>query len=132
MSDVIEIGKEQAIALLKRAVEEKGEDFVYAPNANSTDKSCTYEAGGQPSCIVGYALSYVGVPVEKLAALDNADDTHQIFATGIKFLSEDGVLEEIAGVTLTPQAQDILTKAQAYQDDGESWGGSVRAAEELA
>ena len=62
------IDRDEAIALLERAVNEKGADYVYPDKIN-----CLYADGNRPGCIVGHALSYVGVSVDQLARLDHAE-----------------------------------------------------------
>jgi hypothetical protein len=82
MTEVIEIGKEQAIALLERAVQEKGADYTYTPiRVASYGEKCLYATPDKaaPSCIVGHALAYVGVPVEKLFKLDHLGDIGAIY-----------------------------------------------------
>jgi hypothetical protein len=142
MTDIIEIGKEQAIALLERAVQEKGADYQYSPTEGQHGPTCAYadKRNDVPSCIVGHALAYVGVPVDVLKLLDNADngwgDTdiyyepqvegHEVPAdTSISELADSGALEEIAGVRLTREAENIFAIAQFRQDNRATWGIAV-------
>jgi hypothetical protein len=150
MSDVIEIGKEQAVALLERAVAEKGADYEYQPVPHpNRGTQCQYQFDGAPSCIVGHALVYAGVPVETLVKLDKADewwneeheaadniddeerDWHYVDATDIETLADAGVLTEVAGIRLTPEAEKIFLAAQQKQDSKVQWGKAVEAAKAL-
>jgi hypothetical protein len=139
MTDVIEIGKEQAIALLERAVQEKGADYQYSPTEGSHGPTCAYadHRNDVPSCIVGHALAYVGVPVDTLKILDNADNVnfdgfepqnedHEVPSdTSITELVDSGALEEIAGVRVTLEARNIFAIAQFRQDNRATWGIAV-------
>ena len=88
----IELTDEEAVALLQRAVEEKGADYVYEhptytdPETNEEveDSTCFYfdPGAGTPSCIVGHVLAYKGVTMEEIDG-DNADTTvDNLFANG--------------------------------------------------
>jgi hypothetical protein len=145
MTEVIEIGKEQAIALLERAVQEKGEEYVYTPiRVEHMGEKCLYATADKsaPSCIVGHALAYVGVPVEKLFELDHIGDMGAIYELNRESLNRDEysgdeyrvnvptALEEIAGVHLTDEAEDLFTEAQSAQDGGKTWGESIQRAKD--
>jgi hypothetical protein len=152
MSDVIEIGREQAVALLERAVAEKGADYKYTPVPHPTRGSqCQYQFDGAPSCIVGHALTYVGVPVEALVKLDTAegwwndefennnpvedeDDEDRgwyVEATDIESLTDSGALTAATNVVLTREAERIFLQAQTKQDNNTPWGEAVEAAKAL-
>lgn len=142
MTEVIEIGKEQAIALLERAVQEKGAEYQYRPTEGEHGPTCAYadKRNDVPSCIVGHALAYVGVPVDTLRILDNADngwgdrdityepqvEGHEVpVDTSITELVDSGALEEIAGVRVTLEARNIFAIAQFRQDNRATWGIAV-------
>jgi hypothetical protein len=139
MTEVIEIGKEQAIALLERAVQEKGADYTYtAIRVASYGEKCLYATPDKaaPSCIVGHALAYVGVPVEKLFELDHLGDIGAIYELNTTPIHEDydedtpTALVEIAGVHLTNEAEELFTEAQGNQDSGKTWGESLQRAKD--
>lgn len=105
------INRKLALELLDRAVKEKGEEYI-VPH-------CVYFADqGSPACIVGHALSYVGVESDNfLGSMGN----HEI----ITDLSAD-----FLGVELTPKAYKVFARAQEIQDGREkenpSWGNAVK------
>lgn len=142
MANIV-IEKEQAIELLNRAVEEKGADYVYPRGGlgenSGDDKVCAYERNGAPSCIVGHVFSYLGVPVETLAVLDQQSlsavtDLTRSVPTWIDDEEVHGVpkgevpLSVLAGIQIDPDALGILRRAQADQDGGIPWGKAVQYA----
>jgi hypothetical protein len=99
---------DEAVELLERAVKDRGKDYTYPAELLGTN--CVYFKNGQPSCIVGYVLSYKGVREEDLDSYENGS-------------SVDGL--EITG---DHRAAVLLEWVQAYQDQGISWGESVELA----
>lgn len=96
-----EITMDEAVSLLRRAVEEKGADHT---------ESCVYFAEpGVPRCIVGHVLHYLGVekttegPFAPMAIWEHFPDT-------------------------TDPVVTVLRKAQAHQDNGGRWGDALEAA----
>lgn len=128
------IDRDRALALLRQAVEQKGEDYVYPsgdPYSVGT-KTCTYERDGEPSCLVGHVLFIAGVPVEVLARLDQYGETEfRTLAYGSTCEDDDGneevlqepVLHEYAA--LTEEAVEALSAAQDTQDRGRTWGQAL-------
>lgn len=122
------IGVEEALALLERAVAEKGEDYVYPDHGRAdTDYrtshgSCVYQTRHtkQPACIVGHVLDYAG----RLGDVVEAG------------LNQNGVTRlTVAGFGLkvfTHRAGQVLGKAQSSQDNGGSWGEALAAARAAA
>lgn len=108
---------DEAIALLKRAVEEKGADYQYlAPPASpekGTNGTCVYFYDGKPSCIVGHVLAYKGMTAEEIGD-NNA-------GSGVYSLSQLGIIE-VDEVT-----REFLVQVQQEQDLGVTWGDSLRA-----
>lgn len=101
----IEITYEQALAALKRAVEERGRDYVYPER----DGACVYFGpDGKPSCGVGLALSYHGLTLEKVGPCNESADPGT--------LREDGV------ISADDETVTLLTAFQSRQDQGMSWG----------
>lgn len=97
---------DQTIELLQRAVAEKGDGHTCM---------CYYAGeGGQPVCIVGHVLSYVGL-------LSAAKECDQI---GIQ---PDAIVDQF-----TPAAISALAEAQHSQDTRHTWGEALIAAKEVA
>lgn len=131
------IGKDEAVELIRHAVELKGEGYV---DPGSTYGGCDYVTrGGAPLCIVGHALVELGVPTE---ALIKAPEIDCLIAlpydsegepTGwpgrIKYLF-DGAVLEVEDVEFTPEAVRAFEAAQLAQDGGETWGTALTEAEE--
>lgn len=97
---------------MREAVAEKGEDYRYQP-ADSEDK-CLYVQGGEPACIIGYALHRCGVQIAELARLDRACYTA---TSALRFYASDEIIAEAARV------------AQRCQDSGKTWGQALEAYE---
>lgn len=119
------IKRTEALALLNRAVEEKGKDFEYRDQEGGL-RACSYFHGQEPGCIVGHALSYIGVKRDDLY-LPGTDD----FNTGTAFDNPDlhSALRANAKVKFTRKARLVLLTAQCAQDHGDAWGKAVDAAE---
>lgn len=118
------IGKSEALALLKRAVDEKGEDYVYVTPSGEragNGASCLYFHDEQPGCIVGHALHYVGIKREDLIFEDKYGLNDLNVETGINEPHLVGLLRD-CNVEFTDEAHAILTRAQSEQDSGTPWG----------
>lgn len=127
------INAAEAVALLQRAVDKRGPDYVYVhPKKVVTDlgdpewttemQGCWYELNGAPSCGVGLALSYKGVPTEVLDTMDQASDDTSIQAV-------DYILRD-HGFYLTHEAIGVFSKFQESQDLETPWGEALNAAKE--
>ncbi|MGZ6788349.1 MAG: hypothetical protein ACXVGN_00010 [Mycobacteriaceae bacterium] len=92
---------EDVRALLVRAVEEKGADYVC-----STPGMYLYFKNGEPSCIVGHVLAYLGFGPEHVVEGARA---HRL-----------PVLSP-----LRPMVGLALTAAQGTQDNGATWGEAL-------
>lgn len=102
-------------ALLVRAVEEKGADYVYTPPENAPDDEmitpgdCVYRDGdGSPSCIAGHVASYIGV-------LDELTEGMIVGA------------QEALHAPIAFDAIQGLDAAQSAQDRGKPWGEALAA-----
>lgn len=101
----------ETLALLNRAVAEKGEDYRYPKGFapfSTDDNLCLYRRTDtlQPACIVGHVLSYLDV-------LDEA---------------EEGTAADDLGVVRSlfdSRSQNLLTYVQNHQDEGITWGEAV-------
>lgn len=124
----IHIDADKAVELLKEAVKERGEDFVY-PRSNN---GCKYVINNQPSCLVGVVLSRAGVPIAVLLDLDTSrrvpiiHDGNDLVVSMSQPISQAYLPEDV--VVLTDEARLVLTVAQNCQDRGESWGRAVSKA----
>lgn len=102
-------------AAIKRAVEERGEDYVYPEEEKKENPirhsmECQYrKADGTPSCLIGLAVYYI---------------------------NPDIVLPEFRGAWVALQefadrdAIDYAQAAQTVQDEGGTWGKAYHRAEE--
>jgi hypothetical protein len=118
MTELITTAK--AVELLDRALEEKGAEYIY-PRHRKGDLYCVYEHNNAPSCIVGYALSYVGLTPADLNALDQTGKQ----AGGSPIWNLTDILKANYGIVITEGASVVLSKAQAVQDFGHQWGVAV-------
>lgn len=102
-----ELTHEEARALLARAVEEKGADYVYP----EFETGCSYLDGeGNPSCLVGFVLTYAGVSGFEI---ENCEGTQAAEVVGSIFPdTEDRV-------------RAALRAAQQVQDNGGTWAEAV-------
>ncbi len=97
---------DDALDALRKAVAEKGEDYIYG----SENKHCLYAefVNGEPTprCIVGYALAYLGVPLSYLAQ------------PSIQRMSAHRLLRDLltAGYAFEADASSALAGAQRVQD----------------
>lgn len=82
--------------------------------------ACEYVTNNQPSCLVGVAMNNLGITIERLKTFDRCvglNDT-EIGTIIMYFTDEFEVDDEFA--------KTELTKIQAYQDQGSSWGDSIK------
>lgn len=94
---------DEAIALLNRAVQEKGEDYVYP------ETRCVYFMDEEPGCIIGHVLSYKGVSKSDLGFYNLSPVMHLDVAAD--------------GDTLF-----LLKEVQRLQDTHFKWGEAVEHA----
>jgi len=110
-----------ARALLDRAVEEKGADYVYPEgereNWGGRENLCSYytKRGGEvvPSCIIGHVVDYLGLRKKFLAKREQYEG-----GPGTSIL-------RTLGVPLTAKAEALLDEVQTQQDEGRPWGDAV-------
>lgn len=107
---------DQAKMLLKRAVEERGADFVYRTLPDVDAKPCVYfdPETECPACLIGHVLSYKGLSYADIGAYNHG--------TGVAALREAGIIR-----TDTDTAE-LLSIAQQKQDAGWAWGKAVQYA----
>lgn len=112
-----EITVEGVKAELQKALEVRGEDYVYP----KVDGYCNYVRDGEPSCLVGVVLHALGVPVERLEKADR-------FPVGGK--SAGALMRELdaEGWTIPHEVRWIFANVQDEQDNGVPWGIAVNCA----
>jgi len=110
------IDVKETIALLERAVAERGEDYIYPVGKDSPWRDdfgqCLYRNSltGEPACIVGLVASYVDPNVH----LNEFDSVNALSQTWMR-------------KNLTDDAIYALRVAQTEQDAGFTWGDALRA-----
>lgn len=107
---------DKAEELIERAIEERGADYVYDPPG--TDYCAYFHIeDGTPrcGCIVGLALSYIGL-------------TYADVEDGLNTDTHATKLLVALGVTCTPEAGRLLDLVQEYQDAKFTWGDAYTTA----
>lgn len=127
---------EKVNAALDEALKEKGEDYIYPrvvktmPEGEVAEKpffpdqpdapwgtTCLYvhdeEEGQIPGCIVGNVMHRLGVPLEDLKKVEG-DNAH-------------GLIGQLQ-IPVNQHVTRLLNRAQASQDEGQTWGKAVQAA----
>jgi hypothetical protein len=111
---MITLTYDEAVALLLRAVAEKGEDYVYPDSEREGGESynmCQYAYDGRPSCIVGYVLAASGYDISTLSN------------KGIDSLIDSGKVK-----VEDEETESLLFRTQNMQDRRTPWGAAVREA----
>lgn len=120
----ITIDYDTALNLLQRAVNEKGEDYVY--KRKEPFGSCMYfDENKQPDCIIGHVLSYLGITYDNLSTATLKGEDVNI--TAVNTLMYHKVI-----ATDSVKTKTLLKKAQIYQDEGSTWGTALELAIEDA
>jgi hypothetical protein len=115
----IKVTGSAVIETLREVVAEQPEYVYEAPEQQTTTQlSCFYVHGSVPGCVVGHVLNRLGVPLHVLAGYEGSDARLLVDRT----LSFDGDPEDANDARLALQA------AQAAQDGGMTWGGSLALA----
>lgn len=110
----IQVTDEEFIAAMDTAVAKMGGDYTYKPtqkeiNSGDVDGCFYFHPNGKPRCIVGHALSILGV---------KKDDMY----------GEDWANKELPGfLTLSPIVVHAAYKAQLKQDIKEPWSVALEA-----
>lgn len=98
--------KEHVLDLMRRAVEIRGEKFVYSRKPDGGDyDDCWYVREGQPDCLIGLMAHLDGVPLETLAKYEGVT---------VKSLIDGGVVDW--------PMKHALFLAQQHQDEGWEYG----------
>lgn len=112
-------GYDEALRALNEAVRMKGHDYVdkFAKEGLTCQNIIGSKVEGYlPSCIVGTALVWLGVPAEWFAEVG-------CYSTSIEPLSERLAGAEI--LHLSRAAVALMSRAQTAQDSKETWGDAV-------
>lgn len=100
------ISAELAEQLMEAAVNQRGADYVYRKDGSGGPAGgCYYFVEGEPSCIIGTILSYLGVKPSQVQEGSNAESQ-------VKSLFPD----------TSDVVVDALNEAQKKQDLGFTWG----------
>lgn len=110
------ITREMALSALNEAVKVKGYNYVYERRAGSY---CYNVWEGNPDCIVGHALIWLGVPIEWFNEDSRANDPAQEVCS---LLGYDDMFD------VEPEAIALFNRVQAMQDSGIPWGEAVTRA----
>lgn len=112
-------------AAMEAAVEERGREYVYPPQAHegeaddyhSNEGDCMYtKPDGTPACLIGVALALLGITHETVEELEYGN------AIGAGTLIER---MRAFGIEVAPEVIYPAELAQCHQDRGGSWGGSL-------
>lgn len=123
-----EINEEKAISMLELAIESKPEKgaFVY----KRMGSSCTYVNNlgtpkQRPGCMVGTAFILAG-----LVDMDFFAETREreVHLNGDDVLALANVLSDEKDIHMTREALQLFSRAQDYQDAGNTWGESLHIA----
>lgn len=120
MSEVKEVTYEVALRALNDAVAMRGHGYVDPGSITGSCANVKRDEDGMwvPSCIVGTALTLLGVEAAWLGAWCETDG----FETTYEVLAGDGLM------TMTEDAYYLFVTAQGNQDHGASWGEAVAMA----
>ncbi len=126
------IDREEALTLMEKAVIDRGEDWRYPAAMMSgvcmyfadaeVDAEVTHTYGiasNGPACLVGLALSYVGLTKE---IVDYRNDQGVITLRALAVESDDLDWELSSG------AISVFSAAQYLQDQGARWGDALDSA----
>lgn len=119
------IDRQEFRDLLVSIIDERGPGYKYAkaclPGSEKAT-SCLYAPASGPDnhrCLIGEALSRLGLSDSDLQALDRLDP----FGNGTGFYNQyTRNLAASFGVTLTDEAYDLACATQTYQDNGHAYG----------
>jgi hypothetical protein len=121
--DIEIITGDQALDALRKAVNFRGDGWV--DPGNEDPRGCKYVRDGHPACIIGQALSYLGVSVVELISMDSG------FDNVIDDSRTQSRLRE-SGYVLDGLALRRFVAAQYTQDGGGTWGKALAKAEAIA
>jgi hypothetical protein len=126
VTEKVIIGAEEAVRLLRFEVFEKGADHVYSNpewDTNPNSLACYNFHDRQPGCIIGHVLNRLGYTYE----MAKADSTTR--SAGVWDTTRAAEAHEEFGFKFNDWGLRVLSKAQALQDERQSWGEALEGAE---
>lgn len=113
----IHVTFEGAVLAMKKAVADKGEDYVYPrqPDLYCGNMCVYYNQDASPSCLVGHVLAEAGGRPFSYTDVTNKTAVVNLVASGV--VSVDRV-----------ETIDLLQEAQCLQDSSVAWGPAVAKA----
>lgn len=117
-----EVTAQETMDLLREAVVERGEDFVYPDewrhqpdrDADGPGQCLYFRRDGQPACIVGFVLDRLGVT--------NTDLRSRLFGAS-------AINNQQQQVKFDATSLIMLMHAQMFQDEGNPWGAAAKEAQ---
>lgn len=106
----------EALRLLDEVVEQFGEDYV-DPSARDSIEVCRYWSQDKTGCIVGQVLHRHGYSDADIGGLDGQGAVYNLPTRRLMF---------------TEKALAILSAAQGFQDQAQSWGAARLQARRVA
>jgi hypothetical protein len=129
---MIELTQENVLDALEKAVEEKGEDFIYVNNEGHSSRNKFGEAAaimchyvhyddGTPiaGCIAGNVLNRLGVSLDILSEKETQP---------IRIVLSELMDEEVVTLAFDSKVSLLLSTAQCAQDGGQTWGDALKEA----
>ena len=104
----------EARELLLRAVNQRGPAYVYERNPANAHACVYFNAHGQPSCLIGQMISYLGIGPFDFGSKRNRSTTATEL---VRSLFPD----------TEPLVLNALRQAQYVQDTGKTWGEALAA-----
>lgn len=117
------ITREIALRALNEAVKAKGYNHVY--ERGPVDGCYNVTLDGDPDCIVGTALIWLGVPAQWFL---ESDETFGGSRRGVGAGVVCNMLYRSELFDVDEEAADLFRDVQVYQDQGVAWGEAVTRA----
>lgn len=148
----VQINASRALRMIQDAVKTRSPEYNYKhdPERFPVDtfsdaaKACVYVRNGEADCLVGVALVLEGMPVKVLEQIEaessefENDEDHDCEVEGCAGTADHSTgignpwlmerLRVLGGYEFTPEAVDVLSAAQMYQDTSRTWGEAEAAA----
>jgi len=112
---------EMALRALNEAVKANGYDYVYK-RSQVTAGCYNVTLAGEPDCIVGWSLIWLGIPVEWFLGKEDGHDSNRRGAGADSVCS---MLKKAEMFEVTDDAKELFSRVQSAQDYGHPWGVSV-------
>jgi hypothetical protein len=110
---------DDALRALNEAVKAKGYNHVYVREEFGGCYNVTLD--GDPDCIVGWALIWLGVPAEWFTGHDPVEGGRRGAGAG----SVCHMLRKDEMLNVTDDAMELFRTVQTRQDTGTAWGAAV-------